>query len=137
MKAAPQTLGQVIRRRRIELALTQEELAERIGEGVRQSEVSRLERDRIVLPRRERLERIAKAIQMPVGELLAQSGWAGAMLPQSDHEPVDLLAREPESVESSWAADLQRLRDAIERAQYNCDQARMLLSRMPEPFVQR
>ena len=136
METARQTLGQVIRRRRIELGLTQEVLAERIGECVRQSEVSRLERDRIVLPRRERLERIAKAIEMPVGELLIQSGWAGAMLPQIDQQPVGLLANEPETIALTWAVDLQRLRDAIQRAQYNCDQTRMLLSRMPKPVNQ-
>ncbi len=31
------TLGQLIRERRMELNLTQEELAERVGDGVRQS----------------------------------------------------------------------------------------------------
>jgi transcriptional regulator with XRE-family HTH domain len=72
------TLGKVIRTRRIDLHLTQEELAERIGEGVRQAEVSRLERDRIALPRRARLEAIAAALNFSLGELLARSGWAGA-----------------------------------------------------------
>ena len=72
------TLGSVIRARRCELRLTQEELADRIGGGMRQSEISRLERDGVMLPRRARLEAIAAALQMPVGELLARSGWTGA-----------------------------------------------------------
>jgi transcriptional regulator with XRE-family HTH domain len=72
------TLGQVIRSRRIALALTQEELAERIGDGVRQAEISRLERDRVTLPRRRRLERIAAALDLSLGELLATAGWSGA-----------------------------------------------------------
>ncbi|MDQ3655385.1 MAG: helix-turn-helix domain-containing protein [Chloroflexota bacterium] len=72
------TLGQLIRERRMELNLTQEELAERVGEGVRQSEISRLERNRVTLPRRQRMEQIAEALDIPIGVLLARSGWAGA-----------------------------------------------------------
>jgi len=72
------TLGKFIKRRRIELGLTQEALAAEVGDGVRQSEISRLESDRIVLPRRERLERLALALDVPLGELLARSGWTGA-----------------------------------------------------------
>lgn len=86
------TLGQLIRERRMELNLTQEELAERVGEGVRQSEISRLERNRVTLPRRQRMEQIAEALDIPVGVLLARSGWAGA-------ETVDFEAAEPEDVE--------------------------------------
>ena len=74
-------LGAVVKARRIELGWTQEELAERIsadGEFVRQSEISRIENGRIALPRRERLERLARALELPLGELLARSGWAGA-----------------------------------------------------------
>ena len=95
------TLGQVIRQRRTELGLTQEELAERIGESVRQAEISRLERDHIVLPRRSRLEKIARALDVPIGVLLAHSGWVGAEdLPQSgngdDSETVRLQAENAE-----------------------------------------
>ncbi len=72
------TLGQVIRQQRHGLGLTQEELAERIGEGVRQAEISRLENDHITLPRRARLEQIADALELPVGVMLAHSGWTGA-----------------------------------------------------------
>lgn len=72
------TLGRFIRRRRIELGMTQEQMAEMLGVSVRQSEISRLENDRITLPRRERLERIAEVLDVPIGELLARSGWTGA-----------------------------------------------------------
>jgi transcriptional regulator with XRE-family HTH domain len=75
---AESTLGQVIRTRRLALGLTQEELAERIGDGVRQAEVSRLECDRVTLPRRRRMERIAAALDLPLGQLLATAGWSGA-----------------------------------------------------------
>ena len=75
------SLGSVIRARRKELGWTQEELAERISaldEYVRQSDISRIERDDIALPRRQRLARIAGALNLTLGELLALSGWAGA-----------------------------------------------------------
>jgi transcriptional regulator with XRE-family HTH domain len=77
MTDQPLTLGSLIRSRRIELGLTQEELAERVGDSVRQAEISRLERDCVGLPRRARLERIAAALKLKLGELLARSGWAG------------------------------------------------------------
>jgi transcriptional regulator with XRE-family HTH domain len=73
---SPCSLGAVIRARRIALILTQEQLADRIG--VRQSDVSRPERGCVELPRRQRLEAIATALEMPVGELLLQSRWYGA-----------------------------------------------------------
>lgn len=77
----PRTLGRVIRKRRLELGWTQEQLADRIsaeGEYIRQSDISRIERGEIALPRRARLERIAAALGLPLGELLARSGWADA-----------------------------------------------------------
>lgn len=54
------TFGRIIRERRIELGLTQEELAERIGESVRQSDVSRMERDYIILPAGDAWRRLPK-----------------------------------------------------------------------------
>ena len=64
--------------RRMDLNLTQEDLAERVGEGVRQSEISRLERNHVTLPRRQRMEQLAAALDIPIGILLARLGWAGA-----------------------------------------------------------
>lgn len=75
------SLGATIRARRMELGWSQEELAERIStddEYVRQSEISRIESGRVALPRRRRLELLAIALDIPLGELLAHSGWAGA-----------------------------------------------------------
>jgi transcriptional regulator with XRE-family HTH domain len=72
------TLGQLILKRRRELGLTQEQLADRIslqGCEIRQSDISRLERDQISLPRYERLSAIATALGISVGEMLARSGW--------------------------------------------------------------
>ncbi len=83
------TLGAFIRRRRLELGLTQEALADLIGDNTRQADVSRLENDRVTLPRRNRLEAIARALQVSPGELLARSGWEGgqAIDGQWDGEP--------------------------------------------------
>ena len=89
------TLGQLIRERRMELNLTQEELAERVGEGVRQSEISRLERNRVTLPRRHRMEEIALALEIPVGVLLARSGWAGAEAIDAGLANLDVAESEP------------------------------------------
>src|SRR5690242_9251699 len=77
----PGTLGDVIRRRRQQLGWSQEELAARASgpdDEVRQSDISRLELGKVGLPRRARLQRIATALDMPLGELLARSGWAAA-----------------------------------------------------------
>jgi transcriptional regulator with XRE-family HTH domain len=80
-------LGQVVRDGRRARGWTQETLALKIDDGIAQSDVSRLERDQITLPRRGRLERIAGALGIPLGELLASSGWAEAerfFIPPSD-----------------------------------------------------
>ncbi|MEJ7902472.1 MAG: helix-turn-helix transcriptional regulator, partial [Thermomicrobiales bacterium] len=87
------TLGQLIRERRMELNLTQEELAERVGDGVRQSEISRLEKNRVTLPRRQRLEQLSEALDIPVGVLLARSGWTGAE--QIDADAPETLSAQP------------------------------------------
>lgn len=62
----------------MELGLTQEALAERVGEAVRQSEISRLELGYVSLPRRSRLEAIARALEVTPGYLLVASGWIEA-----------------------------------------------------------
>jgi transcriptional regulator with XRE-family HTH domain len=135
------TLGQAIRSRRTELALTQEELAERIGEGVRQAEVSRLERDRIGLPRRARLERIATALELPLGELLAQSGWAGAHTVEwTPHihliAPVAKAQNSPEAaiVQSTDLAATSQLSVMIEQARETINRTHELLSRSDQTF---
>jgi transcriptional regulator with XRE-family HTH domain len=89
------TLGAFIRRRRIELGLTQEALADMVGDNTRQADISRLENDRVTLPRRARLDAIARALQVSPGELLVRSGWEGAeALDASEGESIpDRIAR--------------------------------------------
>lgn len=60
------------------MRLSQSRLSEAIGGTMQQSDVSALERGRVTLPRRDRLERVAAALCLPLGELLARSGWADA-----------------------------------------------------------
>jgi transcriptional regulator with XRE-family HTH domain len=135
------TLGHLIQQRRKELNLTQEELAQRVGDGVRQSDISRLEHDKVVLPRRGRLERIASALDLPVGTLLVQSGWMGAspdpeaslgdessgpMAPQSgDH---DLQVRLEDVIPGAPSLPklrktMHEVRDLVETAESALDQA--------------
>ncbi|MBA2470073.1 MAG: helix-turn-helix domain-containing protein, partial [Chloroflexia bacterium] len=45
------TLGQFIRVNRLAMGLTQEQLANQVGEGIRQSDISRLEQERVEFPR--------------------------------------------------------------------------------------
>jgi transcriptional regulator with XRE-family HTH domain len=117
----PEQLGETIRARRIALGLTQEQLAERIGDGVRQAEVSRLEAGRVVQPRRSRLEKIALALDLPMGELLARSGWAddGSVVHRK-REGLDAVRTEKTDVEVGsprpLPPEIQRLRAAIDQS---------------------
>ena len=70
-----QTLGQFIRANRLAMGMTQEELAARVGDNVRQSDISRLEKDGVDFPRRERLDAIAVALGVTLGDLLISTGW--------------------------------------------------------------
>lgn len=91
---ATMTFGQVIRQRRMELGLTQESLAARVGDNVRQADISRLERDYITMPRRSRLEALAQALDVSAGYLLMQSGWF-----QGDHaSPEDMKPDSPAAI---------------------------------------
>lgn len=89
--AESRSLGEAIRLRRLELGLSQEELAERIGDDVRQSDVSRLERGKILFPRLERLNQIAAALGMSIGSLLIEAGWF------EDDDSVHVAAAERQS----------------------------------------
>ncbi len=88
-----QTLGQFIRANRLAMGLTQEQLADRVGDNVRQSDISRLEKDGVEFPRRERLDAIATALGVTLGDLLISTGWLeiehAAMIEQikDDQEP--------------------------------------------------
>lgn len=67
------TLGQFIKANRLAMGMTQEDLANRTG--LRQSDISRMERDHIELPRRDRMEAIADGLDVTLGDLLISTGW--------------------------------------------------------------
>ena len=108
------SLGHYIQERRRELGLTQEQLAEAIGDNVKQSDVSRLERNKITLPRRERLEQLAMALEVSLGDLLARTGWLTA----GDDLELDLVrevAHDGEVVPAS-PEEIHALIQAVEDA---------------------
>lgn len=73
-------LGTAIRDQRIRLGLTQEGLADRMAglgdENIRQSDISRIENGLVQLPRFERLTYLTEALELSLGELLVNAGWA-------------------------------------------------------------
>ena len=127
------TLGEAIRIRRRELGLSQEDLARRIADhgdaAFRQSDVSRLERGKVTLPRRERLEHMAAVLGLSLGDLLARSGWTGAdaafaaerstnaVLPDARRDRLPIVAESPLHETHTQSAVISRnLRRLIEQA---------------------
>lgn len=52
----------------------QEQLGRRVGEGVRLSKISRLEKGIVTLPHLDRLIALARALEVSLGELLLHTG---------------------------------------------------------------
>lgn len=137
------SLGRAILARRRELGLTQEQLAQRVVEAgdvaFRQSDVSRLESGRVTLPRRDRLERLARALGLAPGELLVRSGWAGAdaLRPlefEVGSDPLRSSGLTPGSPAAPRRASARdpRLREAITRAEQTRARSEELLRRCRE-----
>ncbi len=109
----PRSLGAVIAHRRRELGWSQQELAARMvahgDASFRQSDVSRLEHGKIGLPHRERLSRLAAVLDLPVGELLARAGWAGAEAAFASEEPGGRRGDAAPVIEAANAAALSPL----------------------------
>ena len=86
------TLGAAIKARRRQLGWSQEELAARVAArgdvAFRQTDVSRLERGKVGLPRCQRLAHIAAVLGYSPGELLALSGWADERVAPSTDQPA-------------------------------------------------
>jgi len=68
-------IGNYVRERRQDLGLSQEQLAERVGGTYGQSDISRIERGHIELPRLATMVSLAASLEVPVGNLLIASGW--------------------------------------------------------------
>ena len=90
-----ETLGSLIARLREQRGLTQGELA-RLA-GVPREWLSVVELDRVRKPDRERLERIALALEMPPETLLATAGYRVKPLPPPERRTPYQIARELEA----------------------------------------
>ncbi len=129
----PQTLGDFIRERRQDLGLTQEALAERVDDHLRQSDISRLERDEIALPRRERLEQLAKALEVSLGELLVRSGWM--VEGEEAVTAVTLIAPPDEDLHASDDPDLASLVADVATLQTSVDAMAELLTHVDQTLA--
>ncbi len=118
-----QTLGQFIRVNRLAMGVTQEQLAERVGDGVRQSDISRLEQERVEFPRRERLEALAGALDVTLGDLLISTGWLeiehAALIEQieDDDEPDPDVLQDAMAVLSAAKEMVAETADLLVRAE--------------------
>jgi transcriptional regulator with XRE-family HTH domain len=70
------TFGDAIRQRRYELGMTQEQLAERTGDCLRQLDVKRLELGLILMPHWKWFERLAEALEWSVTDLMRAAGFS-------------------------------------------------------------
>jgi len=123
MAIREQTLGQFIRTNRLAIGLTQEQLANQVGEGIRQSDISRLEQERVEFPRRERLEAIAAALDVTLGDLLISTGWLeiehAALIEQiqDDEEPDPDVLQDAMAVLSAAKEMIAETADLLVRAE--------------------
>lgn len=69
------SLGELIRRRRLELGLTQKEVEARTGGYLSQNYISQVERGEVERPAFDRLEAFAAILQMPVNDLKIAAGY--------------------------------------------------------------
>jgi transcriptional regulator with XRE-family HTH domain len=101
-------LAAAIRKRRAELGLSQTQLAERIGPEMQQTDISRLERGLVSLPRPEFVKQLATALETTVLELFNFAGWlsdeelarysgtvASAVVPLAERPLVAIAGGEP------------------------------------------
>lgn len=70
-----QNLGNAIRQRRLDLGLSQIQVAERMGSEFRQSDISRIEQGRVQFPRPQLLMELAGALNISIIDLMAEAGW--------------------------------------------------------------
>lgn len=78
-----------VRRRRLDLRLTQEQLARRCGEDFSGSYIAKLERDAVETPPPARVRRLAHALEVPSSEL-------GVLIYHDEDEPLPALPPAPE-----------------------------------------
>lgn len=106
----PSPLGRLVRRRRIELGLTQQELADAVGEGMTQNQVSRLESGKTQsVNDQRRLAALAKVLGLDsdVEFILAAYAPEGTLERVRDQRPeVEIL---PPGVDGELIALVRRI----------------------------
>lgn len=88
-----QSLGRAIRQRRLDLGLSQVEVAERMGSEFRQSDISRIEQGRVQFPRPQLLMALAGSLNISIIDLMVEAGW----LTPEEHIHYTHQQRESES----------------------------------------
>jgi transcriptional regulator with XRE-family HTH domain len=120
-------IGNYIRERRQDLGLSQEQLAERVGGSYGQSDISRIERGHIELPRLATLVSLAAALEVPVGNLLIASGWFNeshfAELNPADAAEQDSLGNVLEEIE----AELDVIQSLEQQADTRSNRLRVMI----------
>jgi len=106
----PTKLGDLIRRRRRELALKQERLGELIGKD--QPYVSQLERGEIERPDPAVLEALSYHLGIPKRDLFEAAGWVYHEVVTGDERTVPVLGRVPADV-VRWASPREATVSAI------------------------
>jgi transcriptional regulator with XRE-family HTH domain len=110
--------------------LTQEELAARVGGSYTQSDISRLERGLVGLPRLTTVVSLAAALEVSVGDVLIASGWF------EDEDIVSSLtsaAAEPDALQTALSAieaELDTIRDLESQANVRSERLRMMIGQV-------
>jgi transcriptional regulator with XRE-family HTH domain len=123
-------MGAYIRERRQRLGLSQEELAERVGGAYSQSDISRLERGHIGLPRLGTIVRLAASLEVSVGDLLIAAGWFEDELVISSLAPAAAEQDTLETVLAVIEAELDTIRDLEHQATSRSDRLRNMIAQV-------
>jgi transcriptional regulator with XRE-family HTH domain len=112
-------IGNYVRERRQDLGLSQEQLAERVGGTYGQSDISRIERGHIELPRLATMVSLAASLEVPVGDLLIASGWfnEGHFIANTDPAGVADSVK-LEAVLAEIESELAEIRELEQQAEF-------------------
>ena len=128
-------LGALIRRRRVQLGLTQHELAARISLGITGADVAVMEDDAEAHPRLDWVERIAAALELAPEALLREAGlaplWPVGAEPALVRSRMQILP--PADARVADEPPFARLHAAIIAARATRDQTAALRGRILEP----
>ena len=122
--------GAYIRERRKDVGLSQEQLAERMGGACTQSDISRIERGLVQLPRMTTLVNLAASLEVSVGDLLIAAGWFEDELVISSLAPAVAEQDTLETVLAVIEAELDTIRDLEHQATSRSDRLRNMIAQV-------